>query len=332
MYQTQMEEILNKIKAYQRILLFRHFRPDGDAIGSTKGLQEILRLTYPEKEVYLINDDSSDYLAFLGPEDKPVKSELPDEFFADALGIVLDTATTNRISSKKYSLCKELIKIDHHIEQEAYGNCSWVEEERSSACELIVKFYDTFRNELKINKQAATYLYTGMVTDSGRFRFRSVTGDTLRLAGILLEQGIETDVLFANLYLEKPEHLKFKAYIYDHINITENKVAYLYIDRDMRETFNLSFEDASAAISYLDSIRECLYWIIFIETDDADNAVRVRLRSRFAPINTLAEQYRGGGHDCACGATVYSREEAMELIGKADAMLKEYKETHEGWL
>lgn len=332
MCQTQLEAILNKIKAYRRILLFRHFRPDGDAIGSTKGLQEILRLTYPEKEVYLINDDASDYLAFLGTEDKPVKSELPDEFFAEALGIVLDTGNTSRISSKKYALCKELIKIDHHIELEPYGNYSWVEDERSSACEMVVKFYDIFRNELKINKEAATYLYTGMVTDSGRFRFSCVTGETMRLAGILLDQGIDTDVLFANLYLEEFDRLKFKAHVYDIMKITEHGVAYLYLDRETQEKFHLSLEDASASISYLDSIKGCLYWIAFIETGDETKSIRVRLRSRFSPINSLAEQYRGGGHACACGATVYSMEEAMELVGKADIMLKEYKETHEGWL
>ena len=101
-----MKQILDVIEAYDRIILFRHFRPDGDAIGSTKGLREILRLTYPEKEILLINNDQSDYLAFLGGEDDPI----PDEGYADALGIVLDTATPDRISNKKFELCRELVK------------------------------------------------------------------------------------------------------------------------------------------------------------------------------------------------------------------------------
>ena len=186
-----MKTILQKIKEYNRICIFRHFRPDGDAVGSTKGLQEILRLTYPEKEVYLVNDDFAKYMEFLGPEDEPIA----DELFAEALGIVIDTATLSRISSPKYSLCKELIKIDHHIDNNPYGDYSWVEEKCSSACEMIVKFYDTFRDELKINSQAATYLYTGMVTDSSRFRYDGVNGDTLRNAAILLDLGIQTDRL-----------------------------------------------------------------------------------------------------------------------------------------
>ena len=107
--------ILDKIKEYDRIIIFRHKRPDGDATGSTKGLQRILKLTYPEKEILLQNTDFSEYLAFLGGEDAP----LADEEYKSALGIVIDTGTKERISNQKFSLCKELIKIDHHINR--YG-------------------------------------------------------------------------------------------------------------------------------------------------------------------------------------------------------------------
>ena len=70
-----MEKILQKIKEYDRILIFRHFRPDGDAVGSSKGLREILRLTYPEKEILLLNADYSNFLQFLGGEDEPVSDK-----------------------------------------------------------------------------------------------------------------------------------------------------------------------------------------------------------------------------------------------------------------
>lgn len=323
-----MEKILQKIKEYDRIIIFRHFRPDGDAVGSTKGLQEILKLTYPEKEIYLANDDSAQYLAFMGPEDEPI----PLEWYADALGIVLDTGTTARISNQNFSLCKEIVKIDHHIDNNPYGDYSWVEEHRSAACEMVVKFYDTFKDELKINAKAATYLYTGMVTDSGRFRYDGVSGDTLRYAALLLDQGIDTEWLFANLYLDEFEILKFKAHVYNRMQITENGVAYLFVDKAMQEEFNLTLENASAAISYMDGIKGCLSWLIFVETGDEAGSIRVRLRSRFVPINGIAENYHGGGHAYASGATVYSIEEMQSLIRDTDALLKEFKATNEGWL
>ncbi len=321
-----MTEILNEIKANDRIILFRHKRPDGDCTGSTKGLQRILQLTYPEKDIRLISCDYSDYLAFLGGEDE----QEPDEFYSTALGIVVDTATAARISNPKYALCKKLIKIDHHIPVESYGDINWVEEERSSACEMIAKFYDTFRDELKIDVEAATYIYTGMVTDSGRFRFRSVSGDTMRYAGMLLDMGIDVDVIYANLYMKDFHLFKFEAHVYKKMKITENGVAYLYVDKKMQEQFALSSEDASSAVGYMDSIKGSLIWIAFIETDDG--SVRVRLRSRFVTINKLAEKYEGGGHACAAGATVHSKREANKLVKEADAILAEFKRTNEGWL
>lgn len=326
MNRERMEAILAKIKEYDRIMLFRHIRMDGDCVGATKGFQEILRLTFPEKEIYLIDSQQSDYLAFLGSDDP----EVPEEMYENALGIVLDTGNTDRISNKKYTLCKELVKIDHHIPISPYGDPAWVEEERSSTCEMIAAFYHTFRNELKINRKAATYLYTGMVTDSGRFRFRSVTGDTLRLAGMLLDQGVDTDRLYANLYMEEYDFLKFKSHVYEKMEMTENGVAYIYIDRGMQERFALTLESASAAVGFLDSIKGCLSWIAFIE--NGDGSIRVRLRSRFVPINSVAEHFRGGGHDCAAGATVYSMDEVYALLQETDALIKEYKETHEDWI
>lgn len=328
MNKDTMQAILQKIKEYDRIIITRHFRPDGDAIGSSKGLHRILSLSFPEKEILLLNEDSSEYLSFLGGESAPI----PDEKYADALCIVLDTGNVERISNKKYALCRELIKIDHHIDHTPYGDISWVEDFRSSVCEMVAAFYAEFAGELKIDGEAATYLYAGMVTDSGRFRYDSVSGDTLRLAGLLLDQGINTEGLFANLYLKDFELLKFEAYVYEKMRITENGVAYVYVDRAMQQQFGLSQEDASSVVGFMDTIKGALCWLAFIEAPGEELVIRVRLRSRFVTINTIAENHHGGGHACASGATVYSEEEMNQLIAEADARVKEYKESHEGWL
>ena len=322
------QAILQKIKEYNRIFLFRHVRNDGDCVGATKGMKAILQATFPQKEIYLIDADTAAYLEFMGPEDAPVEEAL----YETGLGIVLDTASEARISNKNYKLCKELIKIDHHIPLENYGDLMWVEEERSSCCEMVVDFYETFREELVLTKEAATHLYTGMVTDSGRFKYDGVSGNTMRCAGTLLDVGVDTQTLFARLYLEAYEYLKFKAEVYRRMQITENGVAYLYVDKAMQEEFGLSLEQASACVGTMDSIRGCICWMVFIENGDAEGSIRVRLRSRFVHINSIAEKYRGGGHACASGATVYSQEEMDALLHDADALIKEYKETHEGWL
>ena len=318
--------ILDKIKQYDRIIVTRHFRPDGDAIGSSKGLARMLKLSFPQKEVYVINEDSSEYLAFLGGEDAPIA----DEKYSDALVIVCDTATTDRISNKKFSLAKEIVKIDHHIDVKPYGDLSWVEEERSSLCEMIADFWLTFKNELTLDKEGATYIFTGMVTDSGRFRFSSVDGETMRRAGALLDLGIDTEWIYANLNLDDFNVFKFEAYVYKKMKVTTDGVAYIYVDKAMPRKFKLTNEQASNVVSYLDGIKGAIVWLAFIE--NADGSIRVRLRSRFVTINALAEKYGGGGHDRACGATVHSKKEMKQMLSDANEIVKNYKENNTGWL
>lgn len=322
----QMHLILDKIKQYDKIAIFRHIRPDGDAVGATLGLRDMLRLTYPEKEVLSLNCDFGEYVAFMGEEDAPRS----DEFFADALGVVLDTANVERISNPQYALCRELIKIDHHINVQPYGDVMWVEEGRSSACEMVAELYYANREELRLNAAVATELYAGMVTDSGRFRFNSVSGDTLRYAGMLLDIGIDTDTLYAHLYLRDVKEYRFQSYVYKKMKITSNGVAWLYIDRAVRRRFGLTSEQAGEAVNQLSAIRDSLIWLVVLEADDG--SIRVRLRSRFVPIHALAEQFGGGGHAHACGATVHSKKEAKQLIARADECLAQYKVEHHGWL
>ncbi len=330
-----MTAIYDKLEAYDRILLFRHVRVDGDCVGATKGLKDIIQQTWPKKEVFIIDDEHSDYLAFLGPddendEDMPIGyTRYENALYEDALGVVIDVATPDRISNRKFVLCREVIKIDHHIEVEAYGDISWVESERSSACEMIVAFYEAFQDRLKISKHGATCLYTGMVTDSGRFMYEGVKGDTMRLAGLMLDQGIDTETLYAHLYLKEPEVLRFTSWVYENMKVTKNGAAWIFVDEATRLRFKLSYEEAGNAVGYLSGIKGVLCWIAFIQTRDN---IRVRLRSRFMTVNKLAEEYNGGGHACASGATVYSHEEMNALINDADERVRAYKENHDGWL
>ncbi|MBR4426712.1 MAG: bifunctional oligoribonuclease/PAP phosphatase NrnA [Spirochaetales bacterium] len=318
--------ILEKIREYDKIVIARHERPDGDAIGSSHGLAEILRLSFPNKQILVANQDSSEYLSFL----ETTETDPNEVDYSDALAIVTDTANIERCANKRITEARELIKIDHHIDVSPLGNISWVEDDRSSVCEMIAAFQYTFRDVLKCNLKAATLLYTGMVTDSGRFKYVETKGDTLRLAGYLLDMGVDTQTLHANLELESFEFFKFKAYIYERMKITENGVAYLYVDKAMQKRFNLSREQASNSVDFMNKIRGSLIWLAFIDNDDG--SIRVRLRSRFVTVDKLANKYSGGGHANASGATVYSTQEMDSLIKDADELLGNYKRSNGGWL
>lgn len=326
MNETVKQQILSTIRAYDKIVLSRHVRPDGDAVGATLGLAALIRSTWPHKDVRVVNEDSSDFLAFLGPED-PAPA---DDFYADALAIVVDSGTQDRVANPKIGLAREIIVIDHHIPEEPWGDIRWVEPHRSSVCEMITEFYVFHRDELVLTPDAARALYTGIITDSNRFRWPSTSGDTLRLAAVLLEQGIDTETLFAHLYLEDYGYFKYKAYVYEHLQMTEHGVAYLFVTQEMQKLFGLDREAASNTVDLMDSIKGALIWLAFIE--NPDGVIRVRLRSRFTEVRPLASRWRGGGHDRASGATVYSWEEAEQLIAEADAGLAAFKAENRDWL
>ena len=114
------------------------------------------------------------------------------------------------------------------------------------------------------------------------------------------------------------------------MQLTPGGVAWIHVTAEMQNRFGLTFETACTSISSLSDIRGVLCWLAFIDTPDGE--IRVRLRSRFAAINGIAEKYHGGGHACASGATVYSAAEMQDLIRDADEHIRQYKETHEGWL
>ena len=309
------------------MIISRHKRPDGDAVGSTKGLYTMIKATYPSKRVFLDNTDYAEYLRFLGDEgDKP-----SDEDYNNALVILIDTGTTDRISNPRFDKGAELVKIDHHIVDDPYGDICWIEEERSSACEMIVGLADkSLENALMLDQTSASFLYTGMVTDSGRFRYRGTSPETMCAAAELLKQDIDMESIYANLYINDFDAVKFRASAVRMIKMTENGVAYIKITKKFREKHSLTLEESSNIVSLMDSIRGSLIWIAFIENDD--KSIRVRLRSRFVEIQPLAVRYHGGGHACSSGATVYSVKEQKALLEDADRLLKEYKESTTGWL
>lgn len=313
-----LSDILAQIKDAQRIIISRHIRPDGDAVGSSQALRRIISLTWPEKEVYLINRDRSQHTAFMGPEDP----EIPEELYADAVVIVLDTSTADRVSNPLFDRGRCVIRIDHHIETASFGTIRWVEKERSSVSEMVALFYDTFKDELKIDSYAATCLYAGICTDSGNFKFSSTSPETLRLAALLLEKGINTQRLYAQLDLVPYDYLKFKAHAMEQINLSPAGVAWLYIPIEMRQKYSVSDEQASEAVDFMNCISGSPVWMVFIQTD---KNIRVRLRSRFVAINSLAEKYNGGGHAFACGAKVADKEEMMSLVSDADALLASFR-------
>ena len=139
-----MNKILEKIKEYNTIIIHGHKRPDGDCYGAQFGLKDIITTTFPNKEVYVVGE-TSEFVSFVGTVDT-----ISDDKYKNALSIVVDTATKERISDSRYTLGSEVIKIDHHIPIDNYGDYIWVDTTFPSCAQMIAHFFNSFE-ELKIS-------------------------------------------------------------------------------------------------------------------------------------------------------------------------------------
>lgn len=311
------DQILAKIKEYKKIIIHIHKRPDGDCYGAGFGLKNIIKETFPEKEVYLVGEEA-EYVAFIGTPDK-----LEDEDFKDALSIVVDTASEDRVSDPRFALSDFVIKIDHHIPVNDYGDLMFVDTTRPASAQIILEFFLRYQEELKLNMEAAIALYTGIVTDTGRFRFRSVNSDTFRSVAYLLDYGLDFVEVLNKLSVKSENLLKLQGYVLLNFKKTENGVAYIKMTNELVEEFDVSLEEATSLVNELSQLEDCPVWMLFAEYEE--DFVRARMRSKGPAIDKLANQYNGGGHALACGANLGTWDKADELLIDADALVKEYK-------
>ena len=311
-----MQKILNKIKEYETIIIHGHKRPDGDCYGSQFGLKNIIENSFPDKKVYVVGQTSA-FVDFIGKTD-----EITDETYQGALSIVVDTAVEDRISDSRYSLGKEIIKIDHHIPVDDYGDIRWVDTNFPSCAQMIAYFYYKNKKELKLSLDGAIAMYTGIVTDTGRFRFRGVSKLTHQMAGMLLEKGVDVEYIDSKLSRESLEMISLKGYVYSNFVTTEGFI-YLKMTRDIIEKFEVTDEQAASVVGLLGGIEGFPVWALFIEYP---NEVRIRLRSNGPTINELANRFGGGGHAKASGARLESWEQLPEFIADVEAVVKDYNE------
>jgi phosphoesterase RecJ-like protein len=288
-------EIYNKIKEFDTIIIHRHKKPDGDAMGSQLGLKRAILATFPNKRVLAVGA-CSESLAFVGTTD-----EVLDEDYKDALVIVLDSGAEMLIDDERYKTGKLLIKIDHHIPQGEYGDIVLVDNSYESCAGIIG---DLIRNTpLVLTKDAASAIFLGMVTDSGRFRFSSTTSKTFDIASFLLTSGIEIDEIYNNLYVDSLANVRLRAEMTLKFEVLPTKVAYLLNTyEDVKRLGVSTYQISRGMISIMAGIENINIWATFTENESGE--VYVELRSNKANINQVAVKYGGGGHLQASGATV----------------------------
>ena len=306
-------QIIDTISAYETIIIHRHVRPDPDAYGSSFGLKEILKASYPDKNVY-VTGEHEDTLSFLAHPD-----QVNDSQFEGALIIVTDTANTERIDDQRYKSGAFLIKIDHHPNDDAYGDLLWVNTQASSASEMIYDLFEEGQSSAnwQLSDAGARVLFAGIVGDTGRFMFSSTSQKTFDTAGDLIKYNFDRTELFNGMYEVERNLLNLQGHIYQHFVMNENGAAYVKLPLETLKEFGVTASETSLLVGSLGNVKGIKAWIIFIEEEDQ---IRVRLRSKGPVINELAKQYGGGGHPLASGASVYNWNDADEVIAKLNTL------------
>ena len=309
------EQILKAITDHEVIIIHRHNNPDGDALGSQIGMKHILKANYPDKTIYAVGDAPGRY-AFMEDSTMDV---IPDEAYEGALAIILDTSARKLISDDRYVKAAMTVRLDHHLFCEKIAEIEVVDSECESCCGLVADF--CMACHLTLPPKAAAALYTGMVTDSGRFRYDSVSARTFRAAAFLMQHPIDTNELYRNLYASDYEQMKLRAQFVLKIQFTQRKVAYIYTTLDEVKACPADlFGISRGMVSTMSDIKGVDIWVNFTETE---NGVLCELRSSRFNINPVAVKYGGGGHAKASGATVRDRDEAMAMLADLDKMMEE---------
>ena len=312
------KEILKKIKENDVIILVRHIGPDPDALGSTIGLKEIIKENFKNKEVYTIGSIPSKF-KFMGDMDK-----VKEDKFKDALLIVCDTPNIKRIDGiSDISVFKDIIKIDHHPKIDDFGSIQWMDDTKSSVCQMITEF--AFETKLKINKYASERLFMGLVSDTERFLYPYTTSDTMKIVSRLIEETkIDFTSLYSDLYRRPLADIRLLGYMYEHIKVTENGLGYLKLTDTILQKYNADAGSGGNLVNNFNNIDEILVWVTFTE-DVKQGLIRVNARSRGPIINKVLENHNGGGHIYSSGARITNKKEINEIIKELDEVAKSYK-------
>lgn len=305
MNKQQIDILINEINSFDTIIIFRHVRPDPDALGSQIGLQQAIKKMHPNKSVFVVGT-TIDNLKFIGEMD-----QLTDDRFKGALALVLDTANAPRIDDARYSLCDKVIKIDHHPPVDQYGTLNIVDTHASSTSEMIYEILTSAGyGKDYIDTSVARCLFIGIVGDTGRFLFSNTSPRTMEIAASLLAYDIDHTAMINKMQERDAKGMQFQGFVLQNFKL-EDGVGHIFITKEILQQFDISASDASLFVNAFADAKDMSAWAFAV---DEDKEIRVRLRSKGPVINELAAKYNGGGHPLASGASVYSEAELKQLL------------------
>ncbi|WP_342268742.1 bifunctional oligoribonuclease/PAP phosphatase NrnA [Spiroplasma endosymbiont of Aspidapion aeneum] len=306
-----IKDILSEIINFEKIICIRHINPDGDAFGSQNGLKKIINYNWPNKKVYACGTNV-DFFRSLGQMD-----QLKEEDFIDALVIITDTGSIPRIDSANWKQAKKVIKIDHHPNENKYGDIQWVDSSFTSASEMIGYF--ALKCNLKINSDIAQTILFGITTDTNRFISKNVSSRTFDVCSFLMTPKWNIIDLYNRVYTKKLTFLQAQAEVIQNSKV-ENKVGAIFLTKNIINKYNIPYDQNDIFVNLFQGIEEVEISVSF--SANIDETYRVEFRSNKTPLKSIAEKYGGGGHPLIAGATINSLDIAESIIKDLKSIVK----------
>lgn len=316
-HKKAFSDIRKAIEKYDRIAIFRHIKPDFDAMGSQMGLYTFIKENFPDKEVHFLGDNHVAFTPRLFPETE----RLNDDWFSSPfLAIVLDVGDHERIADPRYAKASYICKIDHHPCKSEIAKHPLLDESSAAAAELVTTFLATWKGKT-LSKDAARYLYIGIVGDSGRFQYSSTSERTFAAAMALLETGISINDIYLVMYEKKIDDLKVTAYILNHFSVSPHGVAYYLLPSKIQEELKITSEQGKDNVNVFSNIRGINAWCSITEDPNPkDYCWRISIRSKKVDISPIAFKWEGGGHPQASGAKIKSLDDLDAFIQDLDGL------------
>jgi bifunctional oligoribonuclease and PAP phosphatase NrnA len=334
MKRDEIESIKNLLGSTKKIIIIPHRNPDGDAMGSTLGLYHFL-MKLGHEVVVIAPNEFPDFLAWLPSSEKVevfeknkdyCKALLQESDFIFTLDFNALHRTGDIMEETLKTLDKIFIMIDHHELPDDYALYKFSDTTYGSTCEMVYDFIVALQLENLIDATIATCIYTGIVTDSGSFRFPKTTGKTHRIAAQLIDKGIENSNIHNQLFdTSSYNRLQLLGKALQNMKLLiPNKTSYISLSQEELDAFNYVKGDTEGIVNYGLSIAGIDFTAIFIENKE-EGIIKISFRSQGDfDVNQFSRNYfDGGGHRNAAGGK--SNLTLQETISKFETVVKEIK-------
>ena len=296
-----LDDILEEIKKAEKIVVLTHETPDGDAIGSCLAMKNALKKLGKDSDVII--KEVPKIFDFL-PEREQIKESSNIEKYDLAIG--LDCADFKRLVGNEYfENAKKTIVIDHHSSNKMYGDINFVDPVSPACCQILVGMFQYF--DLDIDKELGTCILTGIITDTGGFRYSGVTAETFEFTADLLQKGVNVSDIYKRVLDTKTKgNFELMKRTIDRMEfLEEGKVTFTYITNKDLEEVNAGIGDHEGLVEFGRDIEGVEVSVFIRQREDDENTYKISLRSNdYVNVSDVCLMFGGGGHEKAAGALI----------------------------